>query len=249
MRLVRSRTRWILAGALVVVTASQPATAGDAQEKVAWRIAGEFEEACSCSAACPCWFGSKPTRMKCGGGFAVFIEKGNYGALKLDGLAVASAGQSPAGKSMMESFGEWEFANIYVDERSTPEQRKALEAIMRTIGGPASRNMQVRHVALTRTVKDGVHTIHIGEHGSFSGKLDEGGLGGLVKVSNPPAADPLRKEYHQGHTEHLKFTDAGQNWDVSGTNYMHHRFDVTSEDYEKFAAAMAQKMAPTKEAR
>jgi hypothetical protein len=246
MRQVRSRKAWAVAAALVVTAAGGPGASAGAQAKVAWRIAGEFEEACSCAAACPCWFGSKPTRMKCGGGFAVFIEKGNYGAVALDGLAVATAGQSPAGKSMMESFGAWEFSNIYVDERATPEQRKGLEAIMQAMAGPASRNTQIRYVPLTRTVKNGVHTVHIGQHGSFSGRLDEGGLGGLVKVSNPPAADPLRKEYHQGHTEHLKFTDAGQDWDLAGTNYMHHRFDVTSEDYEKFAAAMAQKMAPMK---
>lgn len=249
MRHLGSRKAWILAWALVAAAVGGPGAAGDAQQKVPWRIAGEFEEACSCNAACPCWFGSKPTRMKCGGGFAVFIEKGNYGDVTLDGLAVATAGQSPAGKTMMESFGNWEFANIYVDERATPEQRKGLEAIMRAIGGPASENTEIRYVALTRTVKDGVHTIHLGNLGSYSGKLDQGGLGGLVTVSDPPAADPLRKEYHQGHTEHLKFTDAGQNWDLAGTNYMHHKFDVTSEDYEKFAAAMAQKMTQMKATR
>ena len=241
MRLGRSG--WILAGALAALASGGPVAAAEA---TAWRIAGEFEEACTCSAACPCWFGSKPTHMKCGGGYAVFIERGNYGDVTLDGLAVATTGQSPAGKSMMESFGDWEFSNIYVDERATPDQRKGLEAIMRTMAGPASKNTQVRFVPLTRTVKDGVHTIHIGQHGSFAGKLDEGGLGGLVKVTNPPAADPLRKEYHQGHTEHLKYTDAGQNWDVAGTNYMHHTFDVTSEDYDKFVAAMAQKMSQMK---
>ena len=31
-------------------------------EKTAWRISGELEEACSCDAACPCWWDSKPTR-------------------------------------------------------------------------------------------------------------------------------------------------------------------------------------------
>jgi hypothetical protein len=234
---------WLLVGALVATAGPRTVAA---EPTVAWRIAGEFEEACTCSAACPCWFGSKPTHMKCGGGQALFIEKGVYGDVKLDGLAVAGIGQSPAGQSMMESFGNWEFLNIYVDQRATPEQRKGLEAIMRTIGGPASKNMQVRYVALRRTVKDGVHTVHLGEHGSFAGQLDEGGLGGPSTITNPPGADPLRKEYHQGHTHNLKFTDAGQSWDVKGTNYMHHKFDVTSEDYAKFAAALAQKMQQTK---
>jgi hypothetical protein len=216
------------------------------QDKTKWKIAGEFEEACTCAAACPCWFGSKPTQMKCGGGQALFIEKGQYGKVALDGLAVAGIGQSPAGQSMMESFGNWEFLNIYVDDRARPEQRKALEAIMRTIAGPASKSMEVRYVPLTRSVKDGVHTVHLGKHGHFSGKLDEGGLGGRATITNPPGADPLRKQYHQGHTTELKYTDAGQKWNHSGTNYMHHKFEVTSEDYEKFAAGLAQKMEQMK---
>ena len=35
--------------------------AGDAP-KTPWKLTGQLEEACSCSAACPCWFGSKPHR-------------------------------------------------------------------------------------------------------------------------------------------------------------------------------------------
>lgn len=237
--------RWSVVALLAAATSGPGGPAGG-EEAVAWKIAGEFEEACSCDAACPCWFGSKPTRMKCGGGQALFIETGNYGDVKLDGLAIASIGQSPAGQTMMDSFGNWEFAYLYVDERATPEQRKGLETIIRTIQGPASKNMQVRYVPLTRTVKDGVHTIHLGSHGSYSGKLDEGGLGGMTTIANPPGADPLRERYHQGHTVSLKYTDAGQNWDLSGTNYMHHRFEITSEDYAKHAAGLAQKMQMTK---
>jgi hypothetical protein len=33
-----------------------------------------LEEACKCDAACPCWFGNKPTHMNCGGDQVLFIE-------------------------------------------------------------------------------------------------------------------------------------------------------------------------------
>ena len=72
-------------------------------DRTPWKITGQLEEACSCDAACPCWFNSKPTKMTCGGGQVLFIEKGNYGDVKLDGLALATMGQSPEGKTMMES--------------------------------------------------------------------------------------------------------------------------------------------------
>src|SRR6266545_4428057 len=103
-------------------------TARADEKKTPWKVSGALEEACSCDAACPCWFDSKPTRMHCSGGQVVFIEKGTYGNVRLDGLAIGMMGQSPDNKTMMESIGNWDFANIYIDEKATPEQRKALEA-------------------------------------------------------------------------------------------------------------------------
>ena len=60
--------------------------ANEPKDNTPWKITGQLEEACSCDAACPCWFGSKPTKMTCSGGQVLFIEKGNYGKVKLDGL-------------------------------------------------------------------------------------------------------------------------------------------------------------------
>src|SRR6266699_1978119 len=42
--------------------------ANEPKDKTPWKIKGQLEEACSCDAACPCWFNSKPTKMTCGGG-------------------------------------------------------------------------------------------------------------------------------------------------------------------------------------
>ena len=63
---------------------------------------------------------------------------------------------------------------------------------------------------------------------------------------NPPGADPIHKEYEQGRTTKQTYTDAGQKWDWANSNYMFGRFDVTSEDYEKFTAAMMQHMQESK---
>src|SRR3984893_16699496 len=83
-------------------------------DKTPWKITGQLEESCSCNAACPCWFDSKPTRATCGGNQVLFIQKGNYGNVKLDGLAVANYAQSPEDKTMMESFGKWNFSTNYI---------------------------------------------------------------------------------------------------------------------------------------
>src|SRR2546429_2486184 len=108
------------------------------KDKTPWTITGQLEEACSCDAACPCWFDSKPTKMTCGGGQVLFIQKGNYGTVKLDGLAVGSMSQSPEGQSMMGSFGNWNFSFYYIDDNATVEQRKGLEAIAAKILDPGA---------------------------------------------------------------------------------------------------------------
>src|SRR5213594_4384407 len=85
----RSLFAWALVAGLLIHVAPVRA-ANEPKDKTPWKMTGQLEEACSCDAACPCWFGSKPTKMTCGGGQVLFIQKGNYGKVKLDGLAVAN---------------------------------------------------------------------------------------------------------------------------------------------------------------
>jgi hypothetical protein len=185
--------------------------------------------------------------MSCGGSQFIFITKGTYGDVKLDGLAVGSMAQSPDGKGMMESYGSWNFNYYYVDEKGTPEQRKALTAIAETVlAGGASPKSEVRIVPIERKIDGKEHSISVGKYGKFSGHLVEGGLGGSVKITNPPGADPLHHEYLQGESTKFAYNDAGQDWNFGGSNYMYGTFEINSEQYEKFAAGLAQKMAAMK---
>ena len=232
-----------LVAGLLCVGASVRAT-NESKDKTPWKITGQLEEACSCDAACPCWFGSKPTKMTCGGAQVLFIQKGPYGKVKLDGLAVANMAQSPEGQTMMGSFGNWNFSYYYIDEKATPEQRKALEAIGKKVLVPgASKKTETRYVPITRKIEGKDHEITLGQHGTFRGRVVEGGLGGSPKIVNPPGADPIHHEYAQGHTSKMTYTDADQNWSWDTSNYMFGTFTVDNVQYEKFAAGLAQKMA------
>jgi hypothetical protein len=237
---------YVLAAAFLCV--GIPLRAADQlKDKTPWKITGQLEEACSCDAACPCWFNSKPTKMTCGGGQVLFIQKGNYGKVKLDGLAIASIGQSPEGQTMMDSYGNWNFAYNYIDQKATPEQRKALQAIAGTILTPGvSKKTETRYVPITRKIEGKEHQITIGQYGTFHGHLIEGGLGGSSKIINPPGADPLHHEYAQGRTSKMTYTDADQNWSWSNSNYMLGTFSIDNVQYEKFAAGLAQKMGAMK---
>jgi hypothetical protein len=212
----------------------------------AWKISGDLEEACSCNPACPCWFKAQPSRMTCDGVQAVFIQKGRYGKTPLDGLAVVEFVQSPEGKSMFESFGNWNFENVYIDEKATSEQREALKAIAAHLFPPAAKTREFHYVPITRKIEGAEHSVTVGESGSFSGHLIAGGYSGSPKISNPPLADPTHREYLQGHTTKLTYNGSGQGWSYKDSNYMFNRIKVDNRDYEKFEAEMAKKMAAMK---
>jgi hypothetical protein len=239
------RFRSLLLTTLLVATALG-VVADD--KKTAWKMSGQLEEACSCNAACPCWFGSKPTRMNCSGGFAIFIDKGSYGTVPLDGLGAAFMGASPNGKTMMESIGDWDFVTMYIDEKANPEQRKALEAIMRETSPPAApaERTHIRYVPITRKIEGAEHIVTLGGFGGFSAHLLPGGMGGSSRIVNPPGADPIHKEYEQGLTTRQTYTDSGQKWDWANSNYMYGTFQTDSDEYTKFSQAMAQQMEKAK---
>jgi len=204
-----------------------------------WKIVGELEESCSCDGACPCWFGNKPTKMNCSGNAVFFITKGNYGKVSLDGLAVGQVVQSPDGKSMMESMGNFNVNSIYLDEKANPEQRKALEAIaaqvLPTLAAPEKTKLQ--YTSITRTIVGKEHTVTVGAFSTFSAHLMETPYGGAPKISNPLLPDPMRKEYLQGVTTRQTYKDAAE-WDFSNSNYMFNQFTVTNKDYEELAVMM-----------
>jgi hypothetical protein len=216
--------------------------------KVSWKVTADLEEACSCHAACPCWFKSLPTRMTCDGVQVVFISKGRYGDTSLDGLAVGQYVQSPEGKSMFESFGNWKIDRIYIDERATEEQRVALKAVAAHFFPPAAKKREFRFVPITRQIAGPEHLVTVGKYGAFSGHLVEGGNGKPPKVINPPLADPTHREFLQGETTKLTYSDAGQSWKYKNSNYMRNTFRVSDRDYAKFEAEMARKMAAGKPA-
>jgi hypothetical protein len=214
-----------------------------ADKKPSWKVAGELEEACSCRAACPCWFKSLPSRMTCDGAQMIIIGKGHYGRVPLDGLALAQFVQSPEHQSMFESFGNWNLDYVYIDEKATDEQRDALKELAAHFFPAAAKKREYRFVPITRKIEGDEHITTVGKYALCSGHLIEGGYGGAPKVSNAPLADPTHKEFLQGEATRLTYNDAGQDWKYENSNYMRNKFEVTSKQYEKFEADFAKKMA------
>jgi len=240
--LIRTTSVVSMAIASMLALAALSEQAGAATAKPSWKVTGELEEACSCRAACPCWFKSLPTRMTCDGAQVIFITRGRYGKVPLDGLAMGQFVQSPEHKSMFESFGNWNFDYVYIDEKANDEQRAALKEIAAHFFAPGAKTREFRYVSISRDIKGDEHSTSIGKYGGFSGHLIEGGYNGAPKVVNPPLADPTHKEYLQGQTTTMTYADAGQDWKYDNSNYMRNKFTVDNKKYEKYEAEMAKKM-------
>jgi hypothetical protein len=220
--------------------------AAGASGKVSWKVSGELEEACSCRPACPCWFKSIPSRMTCDGAQIIFITKGRYGKVPLDGLALAQFVQSPERQSMFESFGKWNFDYVYLDEKANAEQREALKELAAHFFPPAAKSREFRTVPITRQIQGDEHITTVGKYSVCSGHLIEGGYGGSPKVTNPPLADPTHKQFWQGEATKFTYSDAGQDWKYENSNYMRNKFEVDDRQYAKYEEAMAKKMSGMK---
>jgi hypothetical protein len=100
-----------------------------------WKISGDYFEACSCDSVCPCptsGLAARPTQGYCDAGLVFHVERGAYGATKLDGLSFAVLLHTPG--AMIA--GNWT-VGVIVDEKATTEQREALTAIASgQAGGP-----------------------------------------------------------------------------------------------------------------
>jgi hypothetical protein len=106
-----------------------------------WRIRGTYFESCNCDAICPCrringTAGGRSTHGVCLGVLSWLIEDGAADGIDLSGLPVALAIRY----SDDEPGSPWTWV-LYLDERSSEEQRAALEDIFAgRLGGDAERH-------------------------------------------------------------------------------------------------------------
>ena len=90
-----------------------------------WTLHGREFANCNCSYGCPCQFNALPTNGNCWAVVGIEIDKGNHGAVPLDGLRLAGIFKYPAAIHM----GNGEGLPI-VDKRANEAQRNALLRIM-----------------------------------------------------------------------------------------------------------------------
>lgn len=92
--------------------------------KTPWRIVADEVATCNCAWGCPCQFNALPTTGRCEALVAVRIREGFFGSTSLAGVTFAAAYWWPG--AIHEGQG---IVQLAIDEKTTPEQRKALLAI------------------------------------------------------------------------------------------------------------------------
>ncbi len=95
-------------------------------QQIKWNYQGGLIATCNCDWGCPCNFNAKPTNGFCTGVYAIKIENGNCGGVKLDGLRFIWAAKWPG--AIHEGGGT---AKIWINEDAGEDQRKTLDSILK----------------------------------------------------------------------------------------------------------------------
>ncbi len=185
--------------------------------KTHWEIVGELTEACTCAVPCSCNFGQGPSpRHYCHSLFAVDIEKGHYGRVRLDGLHLAGA----HGKK-----GDvW-----FIDAGATPEQAAALQAIAHHMQGPRRGKVYFDRAVITQIVGEKSNELKVGGWGGFEADYIMGmDRTHPVVVENNTSWNIPRSI--KTKTKTLHYADPyGNKIDANGSNGNQGRFDWTDE--------------------
>ena len=118
-----------------------------------WYLEGASFGNCNCDYSCPCQFELRPTRGNCRGFGVMYVHKGYFGSVHLDGLSVATCYAWPG--AVFEGGGAMQ---AIIDERADGSQREALVTIVH--GGEteeAKTHWWVFH-AMSSTIYDPVFT-------------------------------------------------------------------------------------------
>jgi len=161
------------------------------EEKTKWSLEADFLQACNCDYGCPCEFSAPPTRGFCEGTGVWKINKGHFGDLSLDGLAVAFAAHWP--KAIHEGDGT---LALFIDERASQKQR---EAILTICSGQAGG---LPFEILVHTFSKVLDPIFTPIEVKLDGRNSTAKVGGHVQVQLEPIKNPVTGEPEDVRVEH-----------------------------------------------
>ena len=133
---------------------------------MAYKLEGSILEVCDCNVLCPCWVGETPDNGTCQSALAYHFDRGTIDGVDVSGLTLAVNVFIPG--NPLE--GNWR-AQLYVDERASPEQEAALLGVFTgKQGGPVAdlaalvgEVVKIERAPIVFAVHEGKGTLRIGD--------------------------------------------------------------------------------------
>ena len=196
-----------------------------------WKVTGTYVETCNCAAACPCVLLSARTEGKYTVLVAWHVDKGNFGKVSLNGLNAALMAHSPG--HMLQT--KWKVA-LYLDERASAEQQKALGAIfsgqagghLAALGPLIGEVLGVKPVAIQYSADGKKRSLRIPKIAEAEIEALEGQGGALVTIENHPFTPVPGHPAVVSTSKRMSFSDHGISMDISGKNGFYSPFAYQS---------------------
>jgi hypothetical protein len=184
-------------------------------QQPAWQLSATVAESCSCTISCPCNFGGSPNRMPCEGNRMISIDRGRYGDVDL------------AGVQFLVTFTMGTWSKIYVSDKVSPQQEKAVEALLPlAFAGFHKGMLSFSKVPITMEITDARVRFSTPES-AVDMEVVRGYNGQAIKVLNLPGA--ALQNYTQFKSVLHQHTSATHNWKHSGTNGFVSTMNVASK--------------------
>jgi hypothetical protein len=169
-----------------------------------WHLVATVAESCSCTVSCPCNFGGEPTRNPCEGNRLIAIRSGHY------------EGTDLAGVSFLVTFNMRNWSKIYLSDKVTEPQGKAVEALLPIAFAGFHRGMlSFTRAPITMDITE-QRVRFSGPESSVEMEVLNGFGGKPVKVLNLPS--PVFQDYTQYRSVAHKHSSDKTTFSYAGTN-------------------------------
>ena len=186
-----------------------------AARQAAWKMSATVAESCSCTVSCPCNFGGEPSHMPCEGNRIISIDSGNYDDVDL------------AGVQMLVTFNMRNWSKIYVSDKVSDRQMKAVEALLPlAFAGFHKGMLSFTKAPITMAMTES-RVRFSGPESSVDMEVMKGFNGTAVKVMNLPSA--VFQDYTQFRSVSHTHTSAAHSWSHKGTNGFVSKWDASGK--------------------
>ncbi|HZE97792.1 MAG TPA: DUF1326 domain-containing protein [Planctomycetota bacterium] len=194
------------------------------QDKAEYSFKGEAFEGCECSAVCPCVWTKDTTFGDCRGTVAFVVSEGTYGKTDLKGVTWAVS-LVHTDVNMLKAFGKWEGV-LYLSDKSTPEQQKAVGEFAKARWGAAFSKIEAKVVPMEVKLESDHKELTIAKVTTLKVTGMKTPAGKVPSIENPPFS--LYPKLYCAKSDVNVYED-GTKWDFTGHNAFYGPFDYTSK--------------------